>query len=77
MIWRAADGVVAFLARGLILQRGVSVAGGRIGTISTPSSNARVLRVGLQCGEAKNRDAALRERRGGGHPEGLRGCLSV
>jgi hypothetical protein len=71
MIWRAADGIVAFLARGLIAAERSSVAGGRIGTISALSLDVRVLRVGLQCGEAKSSAVALRERRGG-HPEGLR-----
>jgi hypothetical protein len=47
MIWRAADGIVAFLARGLIAAEGeLGVAGGRIGTIAAQSINARVLRVG-------------------------------
>jgi hypothetical protein len=52
MIWRAVDGIVAFLARGLIAAEGeLGVAGGRIGTIAALSINARVLRVGASMRE--------------------------
>jgi hypothetical protein len=56
MIWRAADGIVIFLARGLIAaEGGAGVAAGRIGTIAALDMDARGRRVDLQCAEVQER----------------------